>query len=109
MAVPDPTPTSPVTRSEPADRTAAEVPAAPPLDVDVLVVGAGIAGIDVACRLSRHCPDVVWAVLEARDAVGGVNLDNEAVDLMRFQQAYSASSRVIQVARDTFQSILEIR
>jgi flagellar hook-associated protein 1 FlgK len=45
----------------------------------------------------------------ARDAVGGVNLDNEAVDLMRFQQAYSASSRIIQVARDTFQSILEIR
>jgi len=39
----------------------------------------------------------------------GVNLDSEAVDLMRFQQAYSASSRVIQVARDTFQSILEIR
>ncbi len=71
MAVPDPTPTSPVTRSEPADGTAAGVPAAPPLDVDVLVVGAGIAGIDVACRLSRHCPDVVWAVLEARDAVGG--------------------------------------
>ncbi|SEM95759.1 flagellar hook-associated protein 1 FlgK [Sphingomonas gellani] len=39
----------------------------------------------------------------------GVSLDSEAVDLMRFQQAYSASSRVIQVARDTFQSILEIR
>ena len=62
---------SPVTQSEPAHRTAAEVPAAPPLDVDVLVVGAGIAGVDVACRLSRHCPDVVWAVLEARDAIGG--------------------------------------
>jgi len=45
----------------------------------------------------------------ARDSVSGVSLDNEAVDLMRFQQAYSASSRIIQVARDTFQSILEIR
>lgn len=39
----------------------------------------------------------------------GVTLDNEAVSLMRFQQAYSASSRVIQVARETFNSILEIR
>ncbi|MDQ1229086.1 flagellar hook-associated protein FlgK [Sphingomonas sp. SORGH_AS_0879] len=39
----------------------------------------------------------------------GVTLDNEAVSLMRFQQAYSASSRVIQIARETFQSILEIR
>jgi flagellar hook-associated protein 1 FlgK len=39
----------------------------------------------------------------------GVTLDSEAVTLMRFQQAYSASSRVIQMARETFQSILEIR
>lgn len=47
--------------------------------------------------------------VSARDAVSGVNLDTEAVDLLRFQQAYSASSRVIQTARDTFQSILDIR
>jgi flagellar hook-associated protein 1 FlgK len=45
----------------------------------------------------------------ARDSVSGVNLDTEAVDLLRFQQAYQASSRVIQVARETLQSILEIR
>ncbi|HET6968003.1 MAG TPA: NAD(P)/FAD-dependent oxidoreductase [Ornithinibacter sp.] len=43
----------------------------PPLDLDVLVVGAGISGVDAACRLSMHCPGTVWAVLEARDAVGG--------------------------------------
>jgi len=48
-------------------------------------------------------------VINARDAASGVNLDSEAVDLMRFQQAYSASSRVIQVARETLQSILDIR
>ncbi|MBY0519895.1 MAG: flagellar hook-associated protein FlgK [Sphingomonas sp.] len=47
--------------------------------------------------------------ITARDAVSGVNLDNEALDLLRFQQAYQASSRVIQVARDTFQSLLDIR
>ncbi|WP_375428742.1 flagellar hook-associated protein FlgK [uncultured Sphingomonas sp.] len=45
----------------------------------------------------------------ARASKAGVDLDNEAVDLLRFQQAYQASSRVIQVARETFQSILEIR
>lgn len=43
-----------------------------------------------------------------RDSVSGVSLDSEAVDLLKFQQAYSASSRVIQAARDIFQSILEI-
>ena len=45
----------------------------------------------------------------SRDAVSGVNLDSEAVDLLRFQQAYQASSRVIQVARETMQTILDIR
>lgn len=44
-----------------------------------------------------------------RSEISGVNFDNEAIDLMRFQQAYQASSRVIQVAKETFQSILEIR
>jgi len=39
----------------------------------------------------------------------GVNLDSEAVDLIRFQQAYAASSRVIQVARETMQTLLDIR
>ncbi|WP_392542491.1 flavin-containing monooxygenase [Oryzobacter telluris] len=42
-----------------------------PLDVDVLVVGAGISGVDVASRLAQHCAGTVWAVLEARDAIGG--------------------------------------
>lgn len=47
--------------------------------------------------------------VSARDGATGVNIDEEAVDLMRFQQAYQASSRVIQVARETLQSILDIR
>lgn len=45
----------------------------------------------------------------ALDSATGVNLDQEAVDLLRFQQAYQASARVIQVARETMQSILDIR
>ena len=45
----------------------------------------------------------------ANAGVSGVDLDNEAVELLRFQQAYQASSRVIQVARETLQSILDIR
>lgn len=46
--------------------------------------------------------------ITARDQLSGVNLDAEAVDLLRFQQAYQASSRVIQVAREIFQSIIAI-
>lgn len=47
--------------------------------------------------------------IAARDSASGVNLDNEAVDLMRFQQAYAATGRVIQAARETIQTILDIR
>jgi len=48
-----------------------DLQAPPPLDVDVLVVGAGISGVDVACRLAQRCPTTSWAVLEARDRIGG--------------------------------------
>ncbi|XUU60743.1 flagellar hook-associated protein FlgK [Erythrobacter sp. HA6-11] len=39
----------------------------------------------------------------------GVDLEQEAVNLVRFQQAFQASSRVIQTANDIFNSILGIR
>jgi flagellar hook-associated protein 1 FlgK len=42
----------------------------------------------------------------ARDNVSGVDLDQEAADLLRFQQAYSAAARTIQVARETMQALL---
>ena len=48
------------------------------------------------------------AAVAARDGVSGVDLDESAVELIRFQQAYQASSRVIQVARETFQNIFDI-
>lgn len=44
----------------------------------------------------------------ARTEVSGVDLDREAADLLRFQQAYEGAARVIQVARETFQSVLNI-
>ncbi len=47
--------------------------------------------------------------ITARDSASGVNLDSEAVDLMRYQQAYAATGRVIQAARDAIQTILDIR
>ena len=40
-------------------------------DVDVLIVGAGLSGIGAAYRLQQQCPRRSYAVLEAREAVGG--------------------------------------
>ncbi|MFM5948285.1 MAG: flagellar hook-associated protein FlgK [Novosphingobium sp.] len=45
----------------------------------------------------------------ALDAQAGVNLDEEAVNLVRFQQAFQASSKAIQVASDLFDTLLAIR
>ena len=42
-----------------------------PEHVDVLIVGAGLSGIGAACHLRARCPGKTFAILEARDAVGG--------------------------------------
>ena len=43
----------------------------PEQTVDVLIVGAGISGIDVAYRLQERCPELTYEIVEARDAIGG--------------------------------------
>jgi flagellar hook-associated protein FlgK len=45
--------------------------------------------------------------IEARDKVSGVSLDREAADLIRFQQAYQACAKSMQVASELFDSILQ--
>lgn len=43
---------------------------------------------------------------EDRDALSGVNLDEEAANLVRFQQAYQAMAQVVTVADSMFQTLL---
>jgi flagellar hook-associated protein 1 FlgK len=43
----------------------------------------------------------------ARDEVSGVNLDEEATNLVRYQQAYNATAQVIAVARSLIDTLLE--
>ena len=46
--------------------------------------------------------------LAARDEISGIDLDREAAELLRYQRAYDGSAKVIQVARDTLQAILDL-
>ncbi len=39
--------------------------------VDVLIVGAGISGISAAYHLQTLCPDRSYAIVEARESIGG--------------------------------------
>jgi cation diffusion facilitator CzcD-associated flavoprotein CzcO len=39
--------------------------------LDVLIIGAGISGIGMACHLREECSDQSFAILERRQAIGG--------------------------------------
>ncbi|CBL44836.1 Flagellar hook-associated protein 1 [gamma proteobacterium HdN1] len=43
-----------------------------------------------------------------RDAVSAVNMDEEAADLIKFQQQYMATSKIIQVSQQLFDAILGV-
>lgn len=59
---------------------------------------ADISGTSQRALLSQAQQD--------RDALSGVNLDEEAANLVRFQQAYQAMAQVINVAETMFQTLL---
>lgn len=46
------------------------------------------------------------ALVQQRESLSGVNLDEEAADLLRFQQAYQAAAQVISIADNIFQTFL---
>jgi flagellar hook-associated protein 1 FlgK len=60
-----------------------------------------------AAEINRGAQEVILSqAIDARESVSGVNLDEEAANLLRFQQAYQASAQVIAVAEEIFDSLL---
>jgi flagellar hook-associated protein FlgK len=60
--------------------------------------------------ISQSALQVVYEqAVTARDEVSGVSLDQEAADLIRFQQAYQAAAKILQVASQLFDSVLAVR
>lgn len=39
--------------------------------LDMLIVGAGLSGIGMACYLQQNMPDKSWRIIEARETLGG--------------------------------------
>ena len=44
----------------------------------------------------------------SRDQISGVSLDEEAIDLMRFQKAYQAAAKLINVVNQLMDEVLNI-
>ncbi|EXJ16912.1 Flagellar hook-associated protein FlgK [Imhoffiella purpurea] len=69
-----------------------------------------IASVGTQTERAQILRDSSATLLESaqakREALSGVNLDEEAADLIRYQQAYQASAQVINVARTLFDTIL---
>jgi flagellar hook-associated protein FlgK len=60
--------------------------------------------------ISQSALKVVYdQAVTARDQVSGVSLDEEAADLVRYQQAYQAAAKILQVASQLFDSVLQVR
>jgi flagellar hook-associated protein 1 FlgK len=72
--------------------------------------GALIADVGTKTQQAENNATVQQHLLgqaeSAKSEVSGVNLDEEAADLVRFQQAYQAAAQVINVANTLFDSLL---
>ena len=69
-----------------------------------------VAGVAVQSRQASSAADTESVLLNqaiaARDSTQGVNLDEEAANLIRYQQAYQAAAQVISIADNLFQTLI---
>jgi flagellar hook-associated protein 1 FlgK len=59
-------------------------------------------------RIAQETAEAIKSQTEtAYESVSGVNLEEEAANLIQFEQAYNASARIITVAQSTFDTLLQ--
>lgn len=60
-------------------------------------------------QVSMETQDAVNAQLtQVRDSMSGVNLDEEAANMLRFQQAYQAAAQIMQASQRMFDTIIGV-
>jgi len=69
-----------------------------------------VSGIGVAtnqAQVGAEAQQVILRDVQASiDSVSGVNLDEEAANMLRYQQAYQAAAQVIRITQDMFDTLL---
>ncbi|MDB2483434.1 flagellar hook-associated protein FlgK [Gammaproteobacteria bacterium] len=67
----------------------------------------GIGNVNSLSKMSAEALEVVYEdAVALGDAATGVSLDDEAANLIRFQQSYQAAAQIIKVSGDLFDAIL---
>jgi flagellar hook-associated protein 1 FlgK len=69
-----------------------------------------VSQVAVDTRSARANADTELSLLQSvtdrRDGLTGVNLEEEAANLIRYQQAYQAAAQIITAANDVFDTLL---
>jgi flagellar hook-associated protein 1 FlgK len=71
------------------------------------VADSGIQAREAKVRLGAQT-SVLNQAIATRESLSGVNLDEEAANLMKFQQAYQAASKILEVGNTLFDTILAL-
>ncbi|MDB0048671.1 flagellar hook-associated protein FlgK [Alphaproteobacteria bacterium] len=71
----------------------------------VAKVGSNVQASQLSLSSASSTLDAAEA---SQSEFAGVNLDEEAAHLLEFQQAYQASARILQTAKELFQSLIEV-
>ncbi|MEA1988131.1 MAG: flagellar hook-associated protein FlgK [Pseudomonadota bacterium] len=66
-------------------------------------VGMYVRGSDIQLTAQEN---VHQQIMTQRESISGVSLDEEAANLMRFQQAYEAAAQIIATSQSIFQTLL---
>ena len=68
-------------------------------------VGASLRANETSLEAAQA---IMEASVDAEAAYSGINLDTEAARLIEQQQAYQASARILQTARELFQTLMDV-
>jgi flagellar hook-associated protein 1 FlgK len=68
-------------------------------------VGATARGLEAGASIADK---LLTQARSEQSSVSGVNLDEEAAKLIRYQQAYQASAKVIATAQTLFQTLIDM-
>ena len=77
-----------------------------PVQTYITIVN-GIGNVNSLSKMSAEALEVVYNdAVALGDAASGVSLDDEAANLIRYQQSYQAAAQIIKVSGELFDSIL---